>query len=80
MSGNVKPIASLFSPSREFHRILILTTGCLLIFAAGIGMRALWSPNEPTYGEGVREMWVRGEILLPYVNGQVYSDKPIFYF
>ena len=74
------PIASLFSPSRERHRILLLLVGSTLLFAAGIGMRALWNPNEPVYGEGVREMMLRGDYYLPTVNGVIYSDKPIFYF
>mgnify|MGYP001026504824 CR=1 FL=1 len=74
------PVAALFSPSREKHRLLLLALGAALIFAAGIGARALWNPNEPVYGEGVREMMVRGDYFLPYVNGIIYSDKPIFYF
>jgi 4-amino-4-deoxy-L-arabinose transferase-like glycosyltransferase len=73
-------VSDLFSPSREKHRLLILIAGSLLIFAAGIGMRALWNPNEPVYGEGVREMLARGDYFLPHVNGKVYTDKPIFYF
>jgi len=76
----VKPVVSLFSPSREFHRILILLVGSTLIFAAGIGMRSLWNPNEPVYGEGVREMMARHDYYLPYVNGTIYADKPIFFF
>ena len=74
------PVAALFSPSREKHRLLLLALGAALIFAAGIGARALWNPNEPVYGEGVREMMARGDYFLPYVNGRIYSDKPIFYF
>ncbi|HMC82431.1 MAG TPA: glycosyltransferase family 39 protein [Candidatus Polarisedimenticolia bacterium] len=73
-------VSSLLSPSRERHRLLVLAVGSLLIFAAGIGMRALWNPNEPVYGEGVREMLVRHDYYLPYVNGAIYSDKPILYF
>jgi len=73
-------VTSLLSPSREIHRLLVLAAGSLLIFAAGIGMRALWNPNEPVYGEGVREMLARHDYYLPYVNGIIYSDKPILYF
>src|SRR5262245_22489708 len=71
---------TLFSPSREGRRLLLLLAGSALIFAAGIGMRALWNPNEPVYGEGVREMLVRGDYYLPTVNGKIYTDKPILYF
>jgi len=79
-SVSSRPVVTLFSPSRERHRLLLLVVGSALIFAAGIGMRALWNPNEPVYGEGVREMMARGDYFLPYVNGMIYSDKPIFYF
>ncbi len=72
--------ATLFSPSRERHRLLILVLGSALLFAAGIGTRSLWNPNEPVYGEGVREMMARGDYYLPHVNGIIYSDKPILYF
>ena len=72
--------ADSFAPSRERVRILVLLIGSLLLFGAGIGMRSLWNPNEPVYAEGVREMLQRGSYFLPYVNGVIYSDKPIFYF
>ena len=71
-------VSSLLSPSRERHRLLVLAVGSLLIFAAGIGMRALWNPNEPVYGEGVREMLVRHDYYLPYVNGAIYSESRSF--
>jgi 4-amino-4-deoxy-L-arabinose transferase-like glycosyltransferase len=71
---------TLFSPSLETRRLILLVAGSLLIFAAGIGMRALWNPNEPVYGEGVREMMVQGDYYLPHVNGKIYTDKPILYF
>ena len=58
----------------------MLLAGCLLLFGAGIGMRSLWNPNEPVYGEGTREMILNGNYYIPTVNGITYSDKPIFYF
>ncbi len=74
------PRADSFAPSRERSRLLLLLIGSLLLFGAGIGMRSLWNPNEPVYAEGAREMLQRGSYFLPYVNGVIYSDKPIFYF
>jgi len=70
----------LFSASQERLRLGLLLIGSLLLFGAGIGMRSLWNPNEPVYAEGTREMIQHGTYHLPYVNGDVYSDKPIFYF
>jgi 4-amino-4-deoxy-L-arabinose transferase-like glycosyltransferase len=79
-SASNRPVATLFSPSQERRRLLFLLLGAALLFGAGIGRRALWNPNEPVYGEGVREMIARGDYFLPYVNGTIYSDKPILYF
>ena len=81
MSSDPPPLLSdVFSPSQERLRIFVLLAGCLLLFGAGIGMRSLWNPNEPVYGEGTREMIVNGNYYIPTVNGITYSDKPIFYF
>lgn len=35
---------------------------------------------EPRYAEIVRVMFVKGEWLVPTVNGDLYTDKPILYF
>ncbi len=59
--------------------LLILGMG-LLLFFPGLGNHDLWDPNEPVFAEGAREMQERGTWLLPYVNGEVYLDKPILYF
>ena len=45
-----------------------------------LGSRDLWAPVEPRYGEIARVMFARGEWIVPTVNGDVYTDKPIFYF
>ncbi|HEX4935093.1 MAG TPA: glycosyltransferase family 39 protein, partial [Gemmatimonadaceae bacterium] len=37
-------------------------------------------PNEPIYGEAVREMAARGEWLVPYVNGMPFGEKPILFY
>ena len=57
-----------------------MTAVGFLLFFPGLGNHDLWAPNEPVFAEGAREMWERGNWLLPYVNGQVYLDKPILYF
>lgn len=59
--------------------LLVLGMG-LLLFFPGLGNHDLWNPNEPVFAEAAREMQERGTWLLPYVNGEVYLDKPILYF
>lgn len=52
----------------------------LLLFLPFVGSRDLWNPNEPIYGQAVREMRVAGEWVLPSVNGEAFAEKPILYF
>ena len=55
-----------------------------LLFAvpllAVLPMRDLWAPDEPDFAQCVKEMRLRGEWLLPYLNGVPYSEKPILYY
>jgi 4-amino-4-deoxy-L-arabinose transferase-like glycosyltransferase len=51
-----------------------------LLVLAMIPMRDLWSPDEPDFAQCVREMRERGSWLLPYLNGQPYSEKPILFY
>ncbi len=62
------------------RELVSLAIGSAVLFGLRIGARDLWNPNEPIYGEAVREMAERGEWLLPYVNGIVFAEKPILFF
>ncbi|BDU72096.1 ArnT family glycosyltransferase [Mesoterricola silvestris] len=55
---------------------LLFALGLLLI----LPMRDLWSPDEPDFAQCVREMRERGSWLLPYLNGEPYSEKPILFY
>jgi 4-amino-4-deoxy-L-arabinose transferase-like glycosyltransferase len=51
-----------------------------LLFLPLLGARDLWAPVEPRYAEIVRIMFAKGEWVVPTVNGDLYTDKPILYF
>jgi 4-amino-4-deoxy-L-arabinose transferase-like glycosyltransferase len=56
---------------------------CLLagvLFFPFLGARDFWAPVEPRYGEIIRVMFNKGEWIVPTINGDVYTDKPILYF
>jgi len=57
--------------------LLVLSS---LIFFTGLGSRDFWAPVEPRYGEIARIMFLKGEWIVPAVNGDLYTDKPILYF
>ncbi|HEX2931126.1 MAG TPA: glycosyltransferase family 39 protein, partial [Candidatus Binatia bacterium] len=64
--------------SRSNILFLCLLTTLLYIFA--LGARDFWAPVEPRYAEIARVMFIKGEWILPTVNGSLYTDKPILYF
>ena len=64
--------------SQNYSYYLLALT--LLVFFTGLGGRDLWAPVEPRYGEIVRIMFAKGEWVVPTVNGDFYTDKPILYF
>jgi 4-amino-4-deoxy-L-arabinose transferase-like glycosyltransferase len=62
------------------HTASFLVLFSILFFLPGLGARDLWAPVEPRYGEIIRVMFSTGEWLVPRVNGDIYTDKPILYF
>ena len=61
------------------HRFYLLAL-TLILFFTGLGGRDFWAPVEPRYAEIVRIMFAKGEWIVPTVNGDLYTDKPILYF
>jgi 4-amino-4-deoxy-L-arabinose transferase-like glycosyltransferase len=61
------------------ERLLLVLLG-LALFLPGLGARDLWNPDEPRYAEVAREMLERGDLLVPHLNGRVYSEKPPLQF
>ena len=51
-----------------------------LLFLTSLGARDFWAPVESRYAEIARIMFARGEWVVPTVNGEIYTDKPILFF
>lgn len=64
----------------EKHHSLVLIALCCVLYFFGLGSRDFWAPVEPRYGEIVRVMFVKGEWIVPSVNGAIYTDKPMLFF
>jgi 4-amino-4-deoxy-L-arabinose transferase-like glycosyltransferase len=58
----------------------ILFILAVLLFFPALGARDFWAPVEPRYAEIARVMFAEGEWIVPRVNGDLYTDKPILYF
>jgi 4-amino-4-deoxy-L-arabinose transferase-like glycosyltransferase len=50
------------------------------LFFPGLGARDFWAPVEPRYAEIARVMFLKNEWIIPTVNGNLYTDKPVLYF
>jgi 4-amino-4-deoxy-L-arabinose transferase-like glycosyltransferase len=66
--------------SFERHYVWIVLVFSLLLFLPYLGSRDFWAPVEPRYAEIARVMFTKGEWIIPTVNGDLYTDKPILYF
>lgn len=65
--------------AQKRHYLYLCLLAGLLFFPA-LGARDFWAPVEPRYAEIVRVMFAKGEWIVPTVNGDLYTDKPILYF
>jgi 4-amino-4-deoxy-L-arabinose transferase-like glycosyltransferase len=59
---------------------VLLAIGCAVLYGVRLGARDLWNPNEPIYGEAVREMTQLHTWLVPHVNGLPFGEKPILFY
>jgi len=62
----------------RYSLYLVLLAG--LIFLPFLGSRDFWAPVEPRYAEIARVMFMKGEWIVPTINGDLYTDKPILFF
>ena len=65
---------------REDPCLAALLAGWMLLAVASIWLRPLWPVDETRYASVAWEMWQRGDFLVPYVNGEPYSQKPPLLF
>jgi 4-amino-4-deoxy-L-arabinose transferase-like glycosyltransferase len=56
--------------------LLILLAICFVCFFWRLGSVSLFDFNEGLYVEAAREMYLRGDLVTPQVNGAFFFDKP----
>jgi 4-amino-4-deoxy-L-arabinose transferase-like glycosyltransferase len=57
-----------------------LVLGWFVLVATALWLRPLWPVDETRYLSVAWEMWARGDLLVPYLNGSPYSHKPPLMF
>ncbi len=65
---------------RNDRALIVLLAGWMLLAVASIWLRPLWPVDETRYVSVAWEMWLRGDFLVPYINGEPYSHKPPLLF
>jgi len=60
--------------------LLALLAGWGVFAVASIWLRPLWPVDETRYASVAWEMWLRGDFLVPTINGESYSHKPPLLF
>ena len=65
--------------NEKYYPFFLALLGAVLYLTA-LGSRDFWAPVEPRYAEIARVMFMKGEWIVPTVNGDLYTDKPILFF
>jgi 4-amino-4-deoxy-L-arabinose transferase-like glycosyltransferase len=60
--------------------LLWIALAVLVLVASGFGLRDPWPADEPRFAVLARDMVSSGDWLFPRVGGDLYQDKPPFYF
>jgi 4-amino-4-deoxy-L-arabinose transferase-like glycosyltransferase len=66
------------APLRSDYLWLLLAL--VVLVATGIGTRAPWPADEPRFTLIARDMVATGDWLIPRVGGNLYQEKPLFFF
>lgn len=66
--------------SAALPRPVLLTAAWLLLLGTAVALRPIVPVDETRYVSVAWEMWVRGDFLVPHLNGVPYSDKPPLLF
>ncbi len=68
------------SPRDALLDICFLVGFALLLMATGLGLRDPWPADEPRFALVAQDMLRSGDWLIPRVGGDLYGDKPPFFF
>ncbi len=80
-SGQGWPLdQTVFQLIKKHSDILLLVCLAVIVLGAGLGLRDPWPADEPRFALIVRDMVASGNWLIPVRGGEIYPDKPPFFF
>ena len=59
---------------------LLLVLVSALVFFINLGGARLWDDDEPKNAQCAKEMWDRGDWIVPTFNGELRCDKPVLIY
>src|SRR5215218_4056075 len=68
------------APIRYSPRVVLMALAWIFLVGAAVALRPILPIDETRYVSVAWEMWVRGDFLVPHLNGVPYSDKPPLLF
>ena len=66
--------------STDRRQALFFFAIAFFVLAAGFGLRDPWPADEPRFVLVAKQMVESGDFLFPHRGGELYPDKPPFYF
>lgn len=55
---------------------LCLTLLCAFVYLTGLGSTHLWDDDETYFAQVAREMFDRGDVIVPWFNQELFAHKP----
>jgi 4-amino-4-deoxy-L-arabinose transferase-like glycosyltransferase len=74
------PLPLAAPPPIRWSDLLWLALALVIVIGTGLGSRDPWPADEPRFAVVARDMVATGEWLFPRVGGDLYQDKPPFFF
>jgi 4-amino-4-deoxy-L-arabinose transferase-like glycosyltransferase len=65
---------------RQLRECLVLVALATVVFLAGLGGTRLWDDDETFFAQTAREMFERGDLVVPWFNQTLFAHKPPFMY
>src|SRR5436190_3239767 len=59
---------------------LVLVALAAVVFLTGLGATRLWDDDETFFAQTAREMFERGDLVVPWFNQTLFAHKPPFMY